>query len=78
MKALIESVINFYNTNAYFHSFVIAVEMAVVSFATSWQGGLPTTKAAWVSLGFAVGGAVWAAIKRWLATNVATKNLTMK
>lgn len=73
-----KSLMNFYNTNAYFHSFVVAVEMGVVSFATSYSGGLPTNKAGWVSLGFAVGGVVWGAVKRWLATNVATTSLTMK
>jgi len=68
---------NFYNTNALFHSLVLGVEAAIISFATSYNGGLPTNKAGWVSLAFGVGGAVWGAIKRWMATNVATKNLAM-
>jgi hypothetical protein len=73
-----KTIVNFYNTNSYFHSFVIAMEMAIVSFVTSYDGGLPTTKSALVSLAFAVGGALWAALKRWLATNVATVGVVPK
>lgn len=73
-----EKIVNFYNTNAAFHSFVVALEMAVVSFVTSYNGGVPATKAALVSLCFAFAGAIWGAVKRWLATNVATSNLKMK
>ena len=73
-----KTIMNLYNTSTVFHSLVIAVEMAVVSFATSYSGGLPTSRAGWVSLAFAFGGAIWAAIKRWLATNVATKQVPLK
>lgn len=78
MREFMNSLMNYYNTNAKFHSFVVFVEMGAVSFATSYSGGLPTTKAGWVALVFAGGGAVWGAIKRWLSTNVATENLTLK
>jgi hypothetical protein len=75
---MLTKIINFYNQNAYFHSFVIAVEFALVSFMTSYNGGIPVNQTAWVSFGSALGGAVWAAVKRWLATNVATHGLNMK
>jgi hypothetical protein len=71
-------VMNLYNTNATFHSFIVAMEMAIVSFVTSYQGGMPTTKSAWISLACAAGGAVWGALKRYLATNVATVGVTTK
>jgi hypothetical protein len=73
-----KSLMNLYNTNTLFHSFVLGLEMALVSFITSYNGGLPTTKAAWVSLALGVGGAVWGAIKRWLANNVATQPVAAK
>lgn len=73
-----QKLLNLYNSNAYFHSFVVALEMAVVSFATSYNGGLPSSKSAWVSLGFAVSGVLWGAAKRWMATNVATVGLNLK
>jgi hypothetical protein len=72
-----QKVMNFYNTNAPFHSLVIALEYATVSFLTSYSGGLPKGKAGWVALVASLGGALWAAGKRWMATNEATKNLKM-
>lgn len=73
-----EKIINFYNTNLYFHSFILAIEAAIISFFTSYNGGIPASRAAWISLAFAVGGALWGAIKRWMATNVATAAVPMK
>jgi hypothetical protein len=73
-----QKLLNFYNTNAVFHSFVVGMEMATVSFITSYNGGLPTTKAEWVSVAAGVGGMLWGALKRWLATNVATTGLQLK
>jgi hypothetical protein len=73
-----QKIVNFYNQNAYFHSFVVAVEWGLVSFWTSYSGGVPATKSAWASFGLALGGALWAALKRWMATNVATDGLNMK
>ena len=75
MSNLFKTILNYYNTNTYFHSFVLAIEAAVISFGTAYNGGLPSTKAAWVSLAFAFGGAIWGAFKRWLASNVATKSV---
>jgi len=54
------------------------MEAAIISFITSYNAGLPTTKAAWTSLAFAVGGAIWGAFKRWLANNVATQPVVAK
>ena len=51
-----QKILNFYNTNAPFHSFVTALVFAIVSFATSYSGGMPTTKQAWTALAFAAGG----------------------
>jgi hypothetical protein len=73
-----KKIVNYYNTNAYFHSFVEATEAAIVSFCTSWSGGLPLTKAAWVAVFFAMGKALWSAWKRWMQTNVATVAIPMK
>lgn len=73
MKNLIKKVLNYYNSNTYFHSFVLAIEAAVISFATAYNGGIPASKSAWVGLACAFGGALWGACKRWLASNVATK-----
>jgi hypothetical protein len=77
MKGFITKVLNFYNTNAKFHSFVMAVEYAVVGFVVSY-GSVPSNKAGWAALGAGLVGAGWGAIKRWLLTNVATSNLQMK
>ena len=73
-----QSLMNYYNTNSKFHSFVVAVEFAAVSAATSWDGGLPTTKSAWLALGGFSGGLIWGAVKRWLATNVATEAIQLQ
>lgn len=75
---MLEKIANKYNSNAKFHSFVIAVEYAAVSFVTSYGGGMPTQKSGWVALGGAFVGAVIGATKRWLATNVATQGLNLK
>jgi hypothetical protein len=69
---------NLYNTNSYFHSFITAIEMALVGFITSYSGGLPTTKTAWATVAAAVGGALWGALRNWLATNVATQARSLK
>lgn len=70
--------INYYNTNAKFHSFVVAIEFAAVSAATSYQGGVPNSKSGWTALAGFVGGMVWGASKRWLAINVATEGVEPK
>lgn len=72
-----QRVMNYYNTNAKFHSFVVAVEYAAVGFLSTWPGGVPTSKQGWVALGAGVAGAIISAVKRWAATNVATQNLTL-
>lgn len=66
-----QKIVTLYAANGKFHALVVAIEMALVSFGTSYNGGLPVTKAAWVSLGFAVGGAIWGGIKGWLRNDVA-------
>jgi len=73
-----ERLMNFYNTSAAFHSFVVALEYAAISFITSYQGGVPSSKAGWLALGGAFLGALVGGIKRWLATNVATQGLRLK
>lgn len=80
MKQFIEKLVNLYNTNSKFHSFVLAVEYAGASFVTEAfaTGQLPTSKKALVAFGIGLGGAVIAAVKRWMATNVGTQNLQMK
>jgi hypothetical protein len=74
----VTKILNWYNTNTYFHSFVLALEAALISFATSYSGGLPTNKSGWVALASALGGAVWGALKRWLSQNVATVGVEVK
>lgn len=71
-------VMNYYNTNAKFHGLVIAVEYAGISFLTSWSGGVPTGKSGWVALGGGLIGAVVGAVKRWMATNVASVGVETK
>lgn len=73
-----QKITNYYNSNAKFHSFVVAAEFAAVSAVTSYNGGLPNSKTGWAALGSAVLGGAWGFVKRWLATNVATQNLTLK
>lgn len=70
-----KAIINYYNTTPWFHSLVQALLLALASFTTSWNGGLPTTKAALVALLAGLGGALWGTFTRWLATNVATKSV---
>ena len=70
-----QKIVNFYNTNTYFHSLVIALEYAAVGFLSSWSGGIPTSKSGWLTLGAAFLGAIVAALKRWLQNNVATVNV---
>ena len=65
-----QSIKQAYAANGKFHALVVALEWAGVSFATSYTGGLPTTRAAWVSLGLGIGGAAWGAFKGWLRTSV--------
>jgi hypothetical protein len=77
MSNFFKKILNFYNTNTYFHSFILALEAAVISFVASYHGGVPASKAAWLSLLFAFAGALWGAIKRWLASNVATKSVPL-
>ena len=72
-----KAIVNLYNTNTYFHSLVLAIEAALISFVTSYNGGIPTTKAAWLSVLFALGGAIWGAVKRYLASNAATKSVPL-
>ena len=78
MKEFIKRLVTFYNTNSKFHSFVVAVEYAAVSFLTSWSGGVPTGRSGWVALAGAFGGSLIGAAKRWLATNVATVGVEVK
>lgn len=80
MKNFVQKIVNFYNTNAKFHSFVVAVEYGAVSFVTGYfsTGNLPMSKKALVAFGVGLVGAVIAAVKRWAATNLATQNLQMK
>lgn len=70
--------VNLYNTNATFHSFVLALEYAGVAFLSTYQGGVPTSRQGWIALGTGVAGALISAGKRWLVTNYATKNLELK
>jgi hypothetical protein len=58
-----------YQTNKKFHAFVAGVEGAAVAALVSYGGGIPTTKAAWITLGAFVGKAVYGAIKQYLIEN---------
>lgn len=80
MKSLLQKIANFYNTNAKFHSFVLAVEYGAASFITAYfsTASLPTSKKALVAFLVGMGGAVVAAVKRWLVTNLATKTMQLK
>lgn len=78
MKKIIQSLINYYNVSPTFHSFVICLEYAVVSFVTSYSGGVPTSKSGWVALAGAFAGVVVGSLKRWLATNIATVRVPQK
>lgn len=71
-------IVNYYNTNSKFHSFVVAVEFALVSALSTYDGGVPTTKSAWIALGGFVAGVAWGAVKRWLVQNVATAPVELK
>jgi len=51
------------------------MEGAVIAFATTYNGGVPTTKTQVTILSFAVGKALWNAGRRW--TNVGTNNLVI-
>lgn len=78
MKKIIQSLINYYNLSPTFHSFVICLEYAAVSFVTSYSGGVPTSKSGWIALGGAFVGTVIGAAKRWVATNIATVRVPQK
>lgn len=71
MKNLIQKIVNLYAANGKFHSFVIAMEFAIVGFLTTYSGGLPTSKDGWMALAAGIGGALWGAVKGWLRNNVA-------
>lgn len=75
---MLPKIINFYNTNAKFHSFVVSIEYAAVGAIVSYDGGALNSKTAWIAAVSAVAGAIVGAAKRWLATNVATQNLQLK
>lgn len=72
------NLINFYNTNKYFHSFATAVEYAIVSFIVGYSGSFPKTKEEWTGLAAAGAGAVFGGIRGWLQANVIAKNLAAK
>jgi len=74
---MLKKVMNLYNTNAKFHSFVVALEYGAVGFLSTWNGGIPSGKQGWIALAAGLAGAVISAGKRWAATNVATENLTL-
>jgi len=59
-----------YRLNGKFHSFVIAVEFAVVGFFTTYQGGIPVTHDAWSAFVSGLVGAVWGTVKGWMRANV--------
>jgi len=71
MKAFIQKVVALYAANGKFHSFVVAVEFAIVGFLTTYQGGLPVGRDGWSALGAGILGAIWGAVKGWLRNNVA-------
>lgn len=75
---MLQKIINYYNTNAYFHSFVGALEGALLVFFATYNGGIPSTRAAWLILIGAVVKALFNAAKRWTQTNVATAAIPMK
>ena len=70
-------IVNLYNTNALFHSFVQgAISAMIVAFST-YSGGVPTSKAGWYAAGaFFVKGFISFAT-RWAQQNVATKSIPM-
>lgn len=78
MKAAIQKLVNLYNTNTRFHSLVIALEYTGLGFLGSWSGGVPSSKSGWIALATGLGGALVGAGKRWLQTNVASQNLSLK
>jgi hypothetical protein len=69
---MLKKIMNWYNSNAYAHSFVNGLEGAVVGALSSWGGGVPASKGAWITLAAFVGKAAWGWWKRWAAQNVAT------
>jgi len=71
MKQFVQKLVDLYAANGKFHSFVVALEFAFIGFFSTYSGGLPTTKDAWLALGAGIGGAVWGAVKGWLRNNVA-------
>lgn len=78
MNALLQKLVNLYNTNAKFHAFVGTIAFAAVGFFSVYDGGVPTTKHAWVALGCGLAGAIYAGVKRWAQTNLATKGVELK
>lgn len=70
MKNFINWVVSLYVQNKKFHSFVIALEFALVGFLSTYSGGVPTSKQGWISLGAGLVGAAWGAVKGWLRNNV--------
>jgi hypothetical protein len=73
-----QKIINYYNTNAKFHAFVLGLEMSIATALTSYSGGFPTTKSAWIAFAAFIGGAAWGGIKRWLQQNVASAPVALK
>ena len=75
---MMQKLVNYYNTNSTFHSFVICLEYAAVCFITSYSGGMPTSKSGWAALGAGLVGALVGAFKRWAAVNVASVGVDVK
>ena len=75
---MIQRLISLYESNAYVKSLVTALEMTVVSFVTSYSGGLPSSKSGWVALASALGGAVWSALRTWLVQNAVKAQVAPK
>lgn len=70
-----KTIVNLYNAKPWFHSPVQALFMVLVAFTITYQGGIPSTKAAVLSLLAGAGSSLWAAFTRWLQSNVASKSV---
>jgi hypothetical protein len=81
LKSQLVKLVNLYNTNTKFHSFVQGLVGAIIGAGSEWLksgGGLPTTTTALYGLGAFVLKYVWSWWTRWAQNNVATKGVVAK
>lgn len=73
-----KKIMNYYNTQPLFQSFVSGAEGAVLGALSSWSGGIPLNKAGWITLACFFGKALYGWGKRWMQQNVATVGVVAK